>query len=199
MNTERTCSVDGCARPRKSRGYCNMHYQRWRTHGSVDVVLKEHTPNGTLRKFFEEAILVETDDCIVWPYATNVGGYGVLGSGGKRGRQIKVHRLALEQTAGPAPEGKPLACHGPCHNRACFNPRHLYWGSERDNAEDRRRDGTHFVGEQHPAAKMTAEQVADIRDRYARGLANQPQLAAEFGLRQQQISHIVRGKSWSGP
>ena len=31
----RTCSVDGCERPSRKRGWCEMHYQRWRKNGSV--------------------------------------------------------------------------------------------------------------------------------------------------------------------
>ena len=26
---ERTCSIEGCERPHRSRGWCNVHYQRW--------------------------------------------------------------------------------------------------------------------------------------------------------------------------
>lgn len=31
--TARTCSVDGCDRPHRSRGWCVAHYFRWRRHG----------------------------------------------------------------------------------------------------------------------------------------------------------------------
>lgn len=34
--SDRTCAVDGCGRPRRTRGFCGMHYQRWRTHGGTD-------------------------------------------------------------------------------------------------------------------------------------------------------------------
>lgn len=40
---ERTCSVDGCARPVKSRGWCQAHYFRWRRKGDPggpDLMLK---------------------------------------------------------------------------------------------------------------------------------------------------------------
>lgn len=33
----RFCSVEGCQRRAKSRGWCNTHYERWRRGGSVDV------------------------------------------------------------------------------------------------------------------------------------------------------------------
>lgn len=33
------CQVDGCSNPKRARGWCNLHYARWRTHGCVDVSL----------------------------------------------------------------------------------------------------------------------------------------------------------------
>lgn len=29
------CSVPGCDRPHKARGWCQAHYRRWQTHGDV--------------------------------------------------------------------------------------------------------------------------------------------------------------------
>jgi hypothetical protein len=34
------CSVDGCRRQVLSRGWCNMHYKRWRTHGDPSAVTR---------------------------------------------------------------------------------------------------------------------------------------------------------------
>lgn len=31
-----TCSVEGCDKPTSIRGWCPMHYQRWRRNGSLD-------------------------------------------------------------------------------------------------------------------------------------------------------------------
>ena len=27
---ERKCKIDGCKRPYRAKGYCNVHYQQWR-------------------------------------------------------------------------------------------------------------------------------------------------------------------------
>lgn len=38
----KTCSIDGCDNKMLARGWCNKHYQRWRTHGDPNKV----TPMG---------------------------------------------------------------------------------------------------------------------------------------------------------
>jgi hypothetical protein len=27
---EKSCSIEGCKRPYKAKGYCNVHYKQWR-------------------------------------------------------------------------------------------------------------------------------------------------------------------------
>lgn len=59
-------------------------------------------------------------------------------------------------------------------------------------------------GENHPQAKITNAQAAEIRKRYAdtrgcpkgRGRLTTRQLASEYGLTHQQISRIIRGKAY---
>lgn len=34
----RICPVDGCARPSQARGWCKMHWRRWRKYGDPNVV-----------------------------------------------------------------------------------------------------------------------------------------------------------------
>lgn len=36
--SQRICSIDGCEKPAKQRGWCGMHYERWRTSGDVGEV-----------------------------------------------------------------------------------------------------------------------------------------------------------------
>jgi hypothetical protein len=33
---QKKCSVDTCQKPSRKRGWCPMHYERWRQHGTVD-------------------------------------------------------------------------------------------------------------------------------------------------------------------
>lgn len=34
----RLCSIDGCGRVHAARGWCSVHYKRWRRHGSTDAL-----------------------------------------------------------------------------------------------------------------------------------------------------------------
>lgn len=43
MRTQSTnlfCSIQGCERPTKSRGWCDVHYRRWRNYGDPLIILK---------------------------------------------------------------------------------------------------------------------------------------------------------------
>lgn len=171
-----------------SGGYCVAHYERFRSHGDP---LSGGTFQGQPLKFFNQAMALETDECILWLYALSKG-YGAVWYNGS---SKLVSRLALERGVGPAPEGKPYALHKPevCHNPACFNYRHLYWGSDMDNAADRTADGTENRGEKQGRSKLTGEQVRAIRE------DGRPQqlIAEDYGVNNAHISMIKSRKRWS--
>ncbi len=140
----------------------------------------------------------DTADCMLWPYAVNKHGYGVIRY---EGRMEQVHVLACIHHHGPRPAGMEVA-HAPiiCHARSCFNGRrHLSWKTRRANHADKVADGTHQVGERNPRAKLDRVQVAEIRSRFADGGLTKAALAREFAVDPKTILQIVSGRTWSDP
>jgi len=90
-----------------------------------------------------------------------------------------------------------------CDTPACVRPDHLFLGTQRNNMADKLAKGRHrfgfLSGEDNPGAKLTVENVAEIRRRYAApDHPGQWVLAREFGISRSLIQQIVQGKAWRG-
>lgn len=178
------CSVDGCSGKVAARGWCPKHYRRWRDHGDP---LGGRTPPGELLAFFRKSVTTETNECIEWPFAYR-GGYGSLTVDGKK---CGVHILACELVNGPLPVTGMEAAHS-CNNKRCFNPRHMRWATHKENMWDRQVHGTQLRGERMPCAKLTEDQVRQIK----RTTTPSPRLAALFGVSPSAIRNIRAGRAW---
>ena len=158
------CIVDGCDRKPHARGWCTMHWQRWKANGDPLSVSYQKSDAREIADFLDA--IAPQDECLVWPFARNDFGYGIVGpSHGER----RVHRLVCRRFHGDAPDGKPLALHR-CGNGSggCVNPDHLYWGDAADNRADAERHGTAhnppiLRGEDQHAARLTEDLVKEIR------------------------------------
>lgn len=110
------------------------------------------------------------------------GGYWrvALRPGGKGpGKLFSLHCLVLEAFVGPCPEG--MECRhkdGDSDNNRLDN---LEWSTHLDNMRDRKAHGTDNMGARHPMAKMTDEDVHELRRLRADGW-NRYQLAERFGI-----------------
>jgi hypothetical protein len=51
-------------------------------------------------------------------------------------------------------------------------------------------------GEKHPAAKVTEQEVFEIREKYASGMYTQKELEMSYGITQCVVSCLIRGKNW---
>jgi hypothetical protein len=159
------------------------------------------------------AHVVKTQRCWLWSGAIGDRGYGRIGAGGRGGRFLLAHRAAWELVAGPIPEGMDVL--HTCDTPACvrndevgvyevngvLRPRrgHLFLGTRTDNSQDmvgkgRTRGGAQ-PGEGHPRARLTAQQVDEIRR--ARELGTSVTILAEtYGVASRHIYDIVTRKTW---
>ncbi len=122
------------------------------------------------------------------------GGYSQIGlRRGKKLHSFDVNILVLIVFVGPRPEGLwGLHNDGDPTNNHVGN---LRWGTPTDNAADRIKHGRNAQGERNGEAKVTEDQVREIRRRCAAG-EYQYVVGPDYGLSQTQVSRIVRRAIW---
>jgi DNA-binding transcriptional regulator YiaG len=109
-------------------------------------------------------------------------------------KPMKVHQMVFAAFIGPVPTG-----HEVCHNdgdKTNNQPSNLRHDTRQSNVDDMLGHGTRVYGSAHWRSKLTECDVVEIRRRNGLGHSQQT-IAESFGVTQSQISHIVRGRSWS--
>lgn len=133
-----------------------------------------------------------TNSCWMWTGNRYAKGYGQIRVSGKPKR---AHRISYELFVGPIPDGM-IVCHE-CDNPPCVNPDHLYIGTQSDNIRDSVRKGRHSglrYGEHHSQARLSNQEIEDIRAKYKTGTVSQKFLSQECKVSQMHISNIITGK-----
>lgn len=127
VKPEEFCSISGCTRRRKARGWCHTHYTRFIRHGNPNSVGLIYGDNE--KRFWSK--VDKTPTCWVWTGSPHSAGYGTILIDG----QIKyAHRVSYEMAYGRIPEG--LEIDHICHNRPCVNPSHLRPVTRKQNMEN---------------------------------------------------------------
>lgn len=156
-----------------------------------------------IRRFW--SYVEKTDGCWWWKNKPSSSGYGTFGV---RKRYIMAHRLSYFMAKGAFPDLLCI-CHT-CDNPLCVRPDHLWVGTDAANIADRDQKGrtckgnihhwhtnpAQFFGERNPAAKLTPEQMLQLRhDREILGMSY-PKLGAKYGISFAQAYRIVQRTSW---
>jgi len=117
-------------------------------------------------------------------------------SNNNKSRKITVHRLVCEAFNGPPPTPKHEVRHWN-GNKKDNRPDNLMWGTSAENAADRTRLGEQnpCQGEDHGHARLTKDNIIEIRRLYADGMS-QRKIAMMFELHQGYVSRIVNGHAW---
>jgi len=129
----------------------------------------------------------KTSDCWLWNSTKNNFGYGLYSVGGKF---YQAHRLSYEWFVKPIPEGSCVLHH--CDTPNCIRPSHLFLGDRNDNRQDSINKGRANGG----GHKLTYRDAAKIRNLYAAGKYNQPELAELYDVGLISINRIITNKRY---
>lgn len=189
MANARICAIPECGKPHQAKGYCQVHYDRFRTHGDPHFI--KTTPKGAALSWLQANAAHTADECLPWPFPTKHGDYGGLRY---KGRPSPASRVMCILAHGMPSDPKLEAAHN-CNNPICVNPNHLRWATRKENAADRVGAGSDSRGERNRISILKECQVRQIK--YDRRSTPAAQLAAEFGVAVQTIRCIRSGYGWS--
>jgi hypothetical protein len=156
------------------------------------------------------------EGCWLWQGHRNTRGYGQFNIDATH--PVGAHRIAYELTYGPIPPD--LHCCHHCDNPPCVRPDHLFLGTRSDNSQDMVRKGRAYAqvyperlkrgiehptnlhpeivkrGIEHSKAKVTEDEVREIR--YLRNIEQWPlkRLAAHFGISLGNVQKIATYNAW---
>lgn len=129
-----------------------------------------------------------------WPWTAGCfkdrGGYGAFWL---NGRLWKAQRVAWLFTNGPIPEGLEVLHR--CDNPQCCNPAHLWLGTSLENQRDKFEKGRHCYGERNGRAKITVQDVQEIRTLHESGVSVD-ELSGRYGVTPGSIYKICRRAMW---
>jgi hypothetical protein len=107
-----------------------------------------------------------------------------------QGRPYKLSHIIYEREKGEIPVGHVIR--HTCDTPQCINPLHLVSGTHADNVKDRVERNRSAVGEKNGRAKLTVEQVREIRNSRD-GVAS---LARKYGVSPRLIKLVRDRKVW---
>ena len=163
---------------------------------------------GRRKKFTDEDALFWSmidicgdDKCWEW------AGYRINGRYGRfyyKGNAESSHRVAWIITHGEIPEGM-FVCHH-CDNPPCCNPKHLFIGTFSDNMQDMWNKNRHpnptgrpsdtMIGERNIKARLTSEDVLQIRELHASGASIKYISTKYSSVKSSAIHKIIHRITW---
>ena len=147
-------------------------------------------PVDDIQRFWSYVQIKDLFECWNWTGATTNGGYGVMNI---RQKIIRATRISYELNIGTIPDGFDIL--HKCDNPSCVNPSHLFLGNDITNSKDKVNKSRQCRGKSRPQAKLTEQDVLDIRKMLFEGIV-QAEIARRFGVGDTTIHFIKTNKAW---
>ena len=153
-----------------------------------------------MERFWSKVEKGSPEECWIWTAARNGDGYGRFSV---NGQIVGAHVFSFLLAGGKLTEENPWVLHT-CDNPPCVNPAHLFGGNSLTNVQDCMEKGRAKMGtyERGPdwcsnLAKLTPEQVLEIRELAAAGELTQKQIGQQFGITEHAVGLIHLRKRWA--
>lgn len=141
-----------------------------------------------LKRFESKFIKGSLNECREWEACCDkINGYPRFGD-------YWAHRFSYILYVGNIPKGL-FVCHT-CDNPKCVNPQHLFLGTHKANMADMVRKDRHNKGIRNPSAKLTPQDVKEIRDLYNSKLFTLQYIAKCYNSSESHVCGIGRNYYW---
>lgn len=154
-----------------------MTKRQCNTRDFIDLVIANHRANPV-------------EHCIIWPFSESHKYARITW----KGKALYAHRIINIEINGE-PEPGLQSAHD-CGTPKCVNPSHLRWASAKANNADKKKHGTHAVGESTNNNKLNESQVREIRKLRKSGLTYRA-IAKRFDVHLANIAYICTNKTWT--
>lgn len=133
-------------------------------------------------------------NCWEWCGDTTSHGYGRI-TRNIDGKPVifRVHRVSYEHYKGAVPEGRNV-CHS-CDNPRCWNPAHLFDGTQAENMADMKSKARTPRGVNKKLAKLDDDKALEIYWRVKKGESS-TSVSREFRVSRATVRDIAAGKTW---
>jgi len=145
-----------------------------------------------IERFKNKIEPITESGCWIWMGTLHSFGYGWFWLNGT----VKLaHRISWEIFKGTIPRDKCIL--HKCDIPYCVNPNHLFLGTRIDNNIDRDKKKRVASGEKQGHAKLTINQVNEIRSLYIPRKMSSYKLAKKYGVSNSNIMKIINKQSWN--